>query len=65
MRSPSVENTAGGRKHGQVTVTVNDVNDPPTADAGADHSILEDDGVFLDAQPLADPDKSIPTHASN
>ena len=47
-----VEDPAGGRATGQVTVTVNDVNDPPTAEAGADQDVLEDDGVFLDAQGL-------------
>ena len=54
-----VEDPAGGRATGQVTVTVNDVNDPPTAKAGADQDVLEDDGVFLDAQASADPDGSI------
>ena len=54
-----VEDDAGGRATGQVTVTVNDVNDPPTADAGDDQDADEDALVLFDASGSDDADGEI------
>ena len=40
----------------QITVTVRDVNQPPTADAGNDQTVGEATSVFLDGSDSTDPD---------
>ena len=57
-----VEDAAGAHATGQVSVTVNAVNAAPTADAGPDRDVIEDDGFNLDPSGSSDADGSIVTY---
>lgn len=57
-----VEDAAGARTTGHVAITVNAVNQAPTADAGPDQDVAQDDNAQFDGGGSEDSDGTIATY---